>query len=165
MRVQGTTAKTAGTTKRVARGRGFALGQGVDRATAAPAGSLGMLTSIEALAALQGVDEVAETGDVDARAVARGDGLLDDLERLRDGLLEGALGDATLRDLRQRLRERRPQGGDAALAEILDAIELRAAVELAKRERAEPAEEEPQPGPSSEEAGRLARRAYGRPRP
>jgi hypothetical protein len=162
MRVQGTTAKTSSSTKRVARSRGFALGQGVDRATAAPAGSLGMLASIDALTALQGVDEIADAGEVRAQGVARGNGMLGDLERLRDGLLADDLDDAAAGDLRRRLRERRASTTDAALADILDAIELRAEVELAKRERAA---NEPDAGPSAPsvaEVERLARQAYAR---
>jgi hypothetical protein len=126
----------------------------------------GMLGSIDALGVLQGVDGAdADAGP--AAAAARGGALLDDLEALRDGLLAGELDDGALADLGERLQTRRRERLEPGLAAILDDIELRAAVELAKRERAAEAPAPaaaPEPsehGGGAGEAAVRARRAYG----
>ncbi|MFP4362002.1 MAG: flagellar assembly protein FliX, partial [Alphaproteobacteria bacterium] len=135
MRVSGTTTKgTAATVRRSERpgARGFnpAGGVGGDVAVAGTS----VLGSIDALAALQEVDG-ADAGD-GATAAARGAALLADLEALRDGLLAGAADDATLARLRERLGARHHGRLDRGLEAVLADIELRAAVELAKREPA-----------------------------
>jgi hypothetical protein len=61
--------------------------------------------------------------------------MLDRLEAIRLGLLEGWIGGESLRSLRRLVSERRGDLGDPKLGEILDEIELRAAVELAKLEQ------------------------------
>ena len=58
--------------------------------------------------------------------------MLDELEQIRLGLLLGAIPRARLEQLAQMVRARREQLDDAKLIAILDEIELRAAVELAK---------------------------------
>src|SRR5262245_609062 len=66
------------------------------------------------------------------RAIQRGDAMLDDLEEIRLGLLLGSIPRARLEQLAQMVRARREQVDDPKLTAILDEIELRAAVELAK---------------------------------
>jgi len=66
------------------------------------------------------------------RAIQRGDAMLDELEELRLGLLLGSIPKARLEQLAQMVRARREQLDDPKLIAILDDIELRAAVELAK---------------------------------
>ncbi len=58
--------------------------------------------------------------------------LLDRLDQIRLGLLRGDLSRLDLQALVLRLAERRRDGGDPRLMEIVDEIELRARVELAK---------------------------------
>jgi hypothetical protein len=58
--------------------------------------------------------------------------MLDELEQIRLGLLLGAIPRAKLEQLAQLVRARREQVDDPRLMAILDEIELRAAVELAK---------------------------------
>jgi hypothetical protein len=86
------------------------------------------LASLDAVLALQGLPDAAERR---RRAVRHGHALLDGLEELRLALLDGSLPPATLRQL---ARRREPLG-EAQLDAVLDEIELRAAVELAKLER------------------------------
>lgn len=63
----------------------------------------------------------------------RGEDLLSRLERIRDGLLLGAIPESELRDLATSIKATRERNfTDPRLGEILDEIELRARVELAK---------------------------------
>ena len=63
----------------------------------------------------------------------RGEDLLSRLERIRDGLLLGAIPESELRDLATSIKATRERKfTDPRLGEILDEIELRARVELAK---------------------------------
>ena len=66
------------------------------------------------------------------KAVERGDAMLDSLEEIRLGLLLGTIPLGRLEQLAQMVRARREQVNDPRLTAILDDIELRAAVELAK---------------------------------
>ncbi len=86
--------------------------------------------SVEALLAIQGVSDPThqQKGPVFRRAEA----LIDHLERMRDGILAGVIPRPQLEDLVSRLAERRPQEKDPLLLALLDEIELRAKVELAK---------------------------------
>ena len=68
------------------------------------------------------------------RAVARGQALLDRLDELRLGLLDGAVPLATLERLRAELGHHIDGEGDPRLADALRAVEVRCAVELAKLE-------------------------------
>jgi hypothetical protein len=79
------------------------------------------------------------------RALARGRSLLDELDLIRIGLLDGALPAATIRRLSALLQAGRSSLADAKLNAVLDEIELRAAVELAKRQQDAP--ERDQNGP------------------
>lgn len=94
----------------------------------------GPAVSIEALLTLQTAGNDAEAA-VLGRALAHGGDVLDRLERLRVDLLEGAVPMARLTELAQTVRAHRVTTADARLNAILDEIELRAGVELAKLER------------------------------
>jgi hypothetical protein len=63
---------------------------------------------------------------------ARHGGILDRLDELKLALLSGEAGEAALDRLVRTLREERPADGDEVLNTLLDQIDLRAAVELAK---------------------------------
>lgn len=69
-----------------------------------------------------------------ARAVAHGQRMLSSLDRLQHALLEGTLNPQSLGEIRHQVEEEKLQTNDPVLQEILDEIELRAAVELAKME-------------------------------
>ncbi|WP_332640524.1 flagellar assembly protein FliX [Brevundimonas sp.] len=98
--------------------------------TAAAAGVSGV-GGVPALMALQGVEDVTERR---RRAIRRGGGLLDRLEELKLALLQGEAGEGALDRLSRTLREERPVDADPGLNGLLDQIDLRAAVELAKAE-------------------------------
>lgn len=91
--------------------------------------SASSVSNVSALMALQGVDSATERR---RRAVRRGGGLLDRLEELKLALLSGEAGEGALERLARDLREERPVDPDPALTGLLDQIDLRAAVELAK---------------------------------
>ncbi len=88
------------------------------------------LQSVDALLALQSVDDVL-TGR--RKAMKRGNDVLDTLEDLKLDLLAGTIEPAKLRRLLRLVEDRTPSG-DAPLDSVLDEIELRAKVELAKRD-------------------------------
>ena len=98
----------------------------------ASVGAGASLGQVDALLALQ---EVPDSLVGDAGAKRWGEELLDGLEQLRLGLLAGVLPRERLDRLTRLLAERRGQIDDPRLAAVIDEIELRAAVELAKLER------------------------------
>jgi len=85
---------------------------------------------------LLGIQEISADEANRKRHVKRGRVTLEALENLRDALLIGSLSLATVRELEQIVAEKREQISDPVLSGILDEIELRAAVEMAKLERA-----------------------------
>jgi hypothetical protein len=89
------------------------------------------MSGIDSILALQEVDDVEERRQ---RAKRRGNLLLDKLEELKLALLSGTISPDALVELALLTRGRREDSGDPALQEVLDQIELRAAVELAKLE-------------------------------
>jgi Class II flagellar assembly regulator len=89
------------------------------------------LAGVSTVLALQGAPDSTERR-ARRRAVQRGDAMLDELEEIRLGLLLGAIPRGRLEQLAQLVRTRREQLDDPRLMAILDEIELRAAVELAK---------------------------------
>ena len=80
----------------------------------------------------QAVGDALQDDGRKRRAVARGNDILDKLEDLRAELLTNGVSKQKLIALAQELRERRDAGLDDELNAILDEIELRAEVELAK---------------------------------
>lgn len=88
------------------------------------------ITSVGALVALQASGNL----DADPHAVEldRAEDLLDQLDRIRLGILTGGMSGATLQNIVRRLAQRRTDGVEPRLASLIDEIELRARVELAK---------------------------------
>ncbi len=93
-------------------------------------GSAAQLGSVEALVALQEVPDA--TRQTKPAAQKHAEDLLDRLDQIRLGLLQGNLSRIDLQALVLRLAERRRETGDPRLVAIVDEIELRAKVELAK---------------------------------
>lgn len=93
------------------------------------------LGSVDALLALQGADAANES-DPEARrdraAVQRGSDLLDRLDRIRLGLLSGALSVPQFEQLRRALTAREEVAADPVLRALVQDIELRVEVEIAK---------------------------------
>lgn len=92
------------------------------------------LDGVDALLAMQ---EVGDAPDERARKQAGvyAEDLLDRLMRLQDALLVGAIPKDSLMDLAKRIRAGRAKVQDPRLNDILDEIELRAEVEIAKYTR------------------------------
>ena len=94
--------------------------------------------STPAPAATSGVEAVFAAQDVGDRegnarkAQDRAELMLDRLEDIRTGLLMGAIPESKLEELAVSARSQREALDDPRLTEILDDIELRARVELAK---------------------------------
>jgi hypothetical protein len=139
MKVTGSSGPTAtgagANAKPAAAAPGFTLGEAGSAAPAAAtarAGGAGAISSTDALLALQSVEGPLERR---RRAVKRAGRLLDALDDVKKAMLgEGGEGRA-LQRLAQAVREHRdPFGDDAKLTGVLDEIETRAAVELAKAE-------------------------------
>jgi Class II flagellar assembly regulator len=91
--------------------------------------ALRTLGGIDALIALQGVEDPAERR---RRAVKHGRRALDALEELKLGLLAGTLDQSTLLRLKSAALELKDGSGDDRLDHVLSEIDLRVAVELAK---------------------------------
>lgn len=90
--------------------------------------------SIGNLDALLSLQEAGDGTSEEARkrAKQRGQMLLDQLDRVRVGLLTGGVPQSALRQIAQSVAQHRDNVMDPALREVLDDIELRAMVELAK---------------------------------
>lgn len=108
--------------------------EGVGATKAASAASpVGALSGIGGLI---GINEVDENDVRRKRAVKRGRFTLEALDQLRNGLLMGTVPLSVLRNLERLVAEERESVTDPNLLAILDDIELRAAVEMAKLEMA-----------------------------
>ena len=114
------------------------LAQGVDAAD--EAGESGGSSAVDGLSSISGVDTLLalqSVGDVNEREarkrmIRRGEDILDQLEELRHGLLIGTMSPEKLEGLAKTVRTSREDCVDPRLGAILDEIELRAEVELAK---------------------------------
>ncbi len=129
----GPTGATVGArrTERASSGRPGEFSRFLDPATG-PSGVTPSTTigSVDALLAAQSVEASGEEERRQARK--RGDEILDRLDELRHGMLAGTLTEAQLVALANLVRGRRASIVDPKMREILDEIELRAEVEIAK---------------------------------
>lgn len=91
------------------------------------------VAGIEALLALQDVGGPLERRK---RAVSRAGRILDVLDEVRVALIDGQLSPSSLDRLVRAVREERENTEDGRLEGVLDEIETRAAVEIAKLEQA-----------------------------
>lgn len=91
--------------------------------------ALRTLGGIDALIALQGIEDPVERR---RRAVKHGRRALDTLDELKLGLLSGTLDQATMLRLKAVAADLHDASGDERLDHLLAEIELRVAVELAK---------------------------------
>jgi hypothetical protein len=94
----------------------------------------GPIAAVETILTLQSFDD---STDGRSRGLAQGENLLDMLDEVRDGLLAGAIPRATLSRLATAVSRRQEGFVDPKLQAVLDEIDLRARVELAKLEQAE----------------------------
>jgi uncharacterized membrane protein len=99
----------------------------------------GAASAAGAIGSVSGVLDIQEVDDALSRASRgklRAEDLLQKLDELRLDLLAGTLSPATLQRLSETVKNRRAEVDDPKLGEILDEIDLRAQVELAKFTRA-----------------------------
>jgi hypothetical protein len=107
----------------------FALGEPDGTRQSAAAGSLRAISTVDALLALQGVEDPTQRK---RRAIAKGRNALDALDSLKIGLLDGNADRSTLARLKVAAEGLTEETGDAGLDSVLHEIDLRVAVELAK---------------------------------
>jgi hypothetical protein len=91
----------------------------------------GPIAALDSILMLQGMDDSTQGR---SKGLAHGEQLLDLLDSVRDGLLAGGIPRATLNKLAAAVTRRHEVFADPKLQEVLDQIELRAHVELAKLE-------------------------------
>lgn len=121
--------------RRTQSGSGFSLPEAESHAPAQrPSGAVAV-PGLDTLLALQSVDIASERR---RKAISRGRRLLDQLDAMKLGVLEGSLTPAAIESLSASLAEAREATDDPALEGILAEIELRAEVELAKLRRPAP---------------------------
>jgi hypothetical protein len=117
-------------------------GDGFRIITPEAAGGASQVSGASATRGVMGVDALLALQDVGTplerkrRAVRRAGRILDVLDDIKVGLLEGELSAGELDRLRRAIRDERETTEDPALEAVLDEIELRAAVEAAKLEQA-----------------------------
>ncbi len=92
----------------------------------------GPIAALDSILALQ---DMGDASDGRSKGLAHGEQLLDILDSVRDGLLAGGIPRATLNRLAVAVTRRHDVFSDPKLQDVLDQIELRAHVELAKLEQ------------------------------
>lgn len=91
--------------------------------------------SVHAIGSLLAAQETGDALDGESKARQRGEALLDRLHDLRIALIDGKIPLAQLEQLARQTQSQRARTNDPHLASLLDEIDLRAQVELAKYQR------------------------------
>jgi hypothetical protein len=120
----------ANSSRRAAGAGGFSVETASNPKSATAAGAALGIQSVDALLALQGVEDAGERR---RRFARRGSSALDLLDKLKVEILEGRVGMDTLRRLEVMLQGLAERSGERGLDDVLDAIGVRVAVEIAKR--------------------------------
>jgi hypothetical protein len=118
---------------------GFAVASSDGAQEAAASGRLASTLGVGSIDALLALQEVGGPTERRRKAVRRAGIILDVLDDLKIAVLDGGVAPAALGRLIEAVRQERARTGDAGLEELLDEIETRAAVELAKLEQHAPA--------------------------
>jgi Class II flagellar assembly regulator len=132
MRITGTNGAalaTAPVSARRAAGGTFSLGEQEAPRNAAASSGLRAISTVDALIALQGVEDPAERKK---RAVGKGRRALDVLDKLKLSLIDGSVDRSTLARLKVAAEGLTEGTGDPGLDTVMSEIDLRVAVELAK---------------------------------
>jgi hypothetical protein len=112
-------------------GETFSVSTGAEEAHGQVVAGPGPIAALDSILALQGMPD---TTDGRSKGLKHGEQLLDMLDQVRDGLLAGGIPRSTLNRLANAVTRRREAFADPHLQTVLDEIELRAHVELAKLE-------------------------------
>lgn len=135
MRITGPTstalARESQASRRAASGT-FRLDEGEGARSPNAAGGARALGGIDALVALQGLEDATERR---RRAVGRGRRALDVLDEVKLGLLSGRLDGSLLGRLKALSEDLKQDSGDQGLNAVLTEIDLRVEVEIAKMTR------------------------------
>lgn len=113
-----------------AQGGGFNVG-GAGESHAQIVAGPGPIAALDSILMLQGMEDSTQGR---SKGLAHGEQLLDLLDKVRDGLLAGGIPRTTLNRLAHAVTKRQEAFADPKLQRVLDEIELRAHVELAKLE-------------------------------
>jgi Class II flagellar assembly regulator len=135
MRIYGPNGTTLGTAPSGTKKTGsstFSLPDAAPATDARPAAAPRAANSIDALLAMQSVEDATERRK---KSVQRGRGALDVLDELKISLLAGSITPATVARLRSAAADLKASSGDPSLDAVLSEIELRVEVELAKAAR------------------------------
>ena len=115
-------------------GEGFRVAGPSAPAAPAQVSSVSNVSGVVGVEALLALQDVGTPTERKRRAVGRAGRLLDELDDIRIALLGGELSGAQLDRLSRAVREQRDATDDPKLEAVLNEIETRAAVELAKLE-------------------------------
>jgi Class II flagellar assembly regulator len=133
MRIYGSNSTAAVTStppaRRTSAAGGFSVTEDESARAASASAPLRTVGGIDALIALQGIEDATERR---RHAVKRGRLALDALDELKVGLLGGELSPATLQKLKAVAAHLKAGSGEAGLDRVLAEIELRVEVEIAK---------------------------------
>lgn len=135
MRIYGPNGTTLGTPSSGTKKTGsstFLLPDAAPTADARPASAPRAANSIDALLAMQSVEDATERRK---KSVQRGRGALDVLDELKISMLAGSITPATVARLKTAAADLKASSGDPGLDSVLSEIELRVEVELAKAAR------------------------------
>ena len=116
----------------VATGGGFSVSEAAPETHAHIVAGPGPIAALDSILALQ---DMGDPADGRSKGLAHGEQLLEILDSVRDGLLAGGIPRATLNRLAVAVTRRHDVFADPRLQDVLDQIELRAHVELAKLEQ------------------------------
>lgn len=139
LEINGTRKIETATVRRAARSTGgsdttFKVSDPIDAPRTQVVSGPGPIAAVDNILMLQGVDDSAGG---QSRGLAHAENLLDMLDQVRDGLLAGGIPRITLNKLANAVSRRQESFADPRLQNVLDEIELRAKVELAKLEQAD----------------------------
>ena len=95
-------------------------------------GNVTSVSEVSSILLAQEISEDSSEGSQNKNLFTRAEVLLDQLDIIRDGLLAGSLPADKLKELTKALNEEKTINSNPQLSEIIDEIELRAQVELAK---------------------------------
>lgn len=133
-RINTTSVRSAGRVGSASSAKPFAAEEAAAEKTAAALTGASPIAAVDTILALQGIDDYADSR---TRSVTHGEQLLKLLDEVRDGLLSGGIPRQILHRLTQAVSRRRESFADAKLQSVIDEIDLRARVELAKLEQLE----------------------------
>lgn len=135
MKIQGTQKSSTSTeikkaTKPQASSQTFSDSTGVSQTQSKPPSP--QISGVIPTDALLSIQEALTLSKADHESINNGHKILDDLEQIHKGLLLGQFSMDTLTDLVDRIRINRQKAESPELENLLEQIELRAEVELAK---------------------------------